>query len=132
MTALRPDQASPARAEAAFAFLADLGFRPSERWVTGGQSFRDGWRLVYSAPALTVTVQYLDMQFEVLFAWAGIDVDYLFIAVNSSAGGVVFMATCFRLRMSARAHCSWQLAVRSRFFWYRFLGAQRRRSHGSS
>ena len=59
--------------------MADLGFRLADRRATGGQSFRDGWRLVYSAPTLTVTVQYLDMQFEVLFARAGIDVDYLFI-----------------------------------------------------
>lgn len=79
MSDLHPDQASPARAEAAFAFLVDVGFRLGERWVSGGSSSRDGWRLVYSTPALTVTVQYLDMQLEVLFARGGVEVDYLFI-----------------------------------------------------
>lgn len=79
MTDLHPDQASPSRAEVAFAFLRELGFRLDDRWVSGGTSFRDGWRLIYSAPALTVTVQYLDQEFQVLFARAGVQVDYLFI-----------------------------------------------------
>jgi hypothetical protein len=79
MTDLHSDQASPSRAEAAFAFLGDLGFQLGERWVSEGGSFRDGWRLVYSAPTMTVTVQYLDMQLEVLFGRAGVEVDYLFI-----------------------------------------------------
>ena len=79
MTDLHPDQASSSRAEAAFAFLGDFGFCLSDRWVTGGSSFRDGWRLIYSAPTLTVTVQYLDQEFQVLFARAGVEADYFFI-----------------------------------------------------
>ena len=79
MTDLHRDQASPSRAEAAFAFLRELGFRLGDPWVSGGTSFRDGWRLKYSAPALTVTVQYLDQEFQVLFSRAGVQVDYLFI-----------------------------------------------------
>ena len=79
MTDLHPDQASPSRAETAFAFLGDLGFRLADRWVTGGKSFRDGWRLIYSAPSLTVLIQYLDQEFQVRFVRAGVEVDYRFI-----------------------------------------------------
>ena len=79
MTGLHPDQSSPARAEAAFAFLAGLGFRNLERWISGGDSSKDGWRLVYATTSVSVEVRYLDMQFEVLFTRLGVTVDYLFI-----------------------------------------------------
>lgn len=74
-----PDQATPARAEAAFGFLAELGFHLADRHVTGGKLFRDGWRLIYASPGLKLTVQYLDTQFQVLFDRGGIETDYLFI-----------------------------------------------------
>jgi hypothetical protein len=73
------DQATPARAEEAFGFLVERGFHLHERRVSGGKSVKDGWRLDYAAPGVTVTVQYLDMEFDVLFAHAGLEVDYLFI-----------------------------------------------------
>ena len=79
MTDLHPDQSSPARAEAAFAFLAGLGFRNVERLISGGNSFKDGWRLVYATTSVSVEVRYFDMQFEVLFSRLGVTVDYLFI-----------------------------------------------------
>jgi hypothetical protein len=44
-----------------------------------GSPYRDGWRLLYTSPALTVAVEYLDMQFEVRLARADIVADYLFI-----------------------------------------------------
>ena len=79
MTGLRSDQFSPERAEEAFAFLAGLGFRNVERWISGGDSFKDGWRLVYASPSVSVEVRYLDRQFEVLFTRLALTVDYLFI-----------------------------------------------------
>ena len=76
---LHPDQASPARAERAFAFLVGLGFQNVERWISGGTSSKDGWRLVYASPSVSVEVRYLDMQFEVLFSRGGATVDYLLL-----------------------------------------------------
>jgi hypothetical protein len=72
-------QVSPQVAEKAFGFLGQLGFTLLERWVTGGESFRDGWRLSYSSPGVRVIVQYLDAQFEVHFTRAGITASYLAI-----------------------------------------------------
>jgi hypothetical protein len=79
MPELHPDQAGPGRAAAAFTFLVERGFHLAEPFVSGGKSSKDGWRLVYTSPGLTVTVQYFDMEFEVLFDRAGLAVDYLFI-----------------------------------------------------
>jgi hypothetical protein len=59
------------------AFLAPLGFSLQERWVPGGESFRDGWRLTFSSPKIEVIVQYIDAQFEVHFARGGLAVSYL-------------------------------------------------------
>ena len=66
-------------AESAFAFLAQLGFSVEERWVTGGDSFRDGWRLSYLSPLVQVVVQYLDSQFEVHFKRGATSASYLAI-----------------------------------------------------
>ena len=79
MASMHPDQASPAHAEAAFRFLGDLGFVPGDRSITGGESYRDGWRLAYASPTVTVTVEYLDQQFEVLFMRGDVEADYLLI-----------------------------------------------------
>ena len=79
MAALHPDQASPDRAETAFRFLDDLDFIRGDRWITGGESFRDGWRLAYVCEAVTVTVEYLDQQFEVSFMRDDVEADYLLI-----------------------------------------------------
>ena len=72
-----PDQASPQTAESLFGFLVQLGFKLEERWITGGESFRDGWRLSYSSLQVRVVIQYLDSQFEVHFLRAGISASYL-------------------------------------------------------
>ena len=74
---LHPLQASPAAAEEAFAFLAALGFTLEERWVSGGESFKDGWSLSYRGPRVEIVVKYLDMQFEVHFTRADVSVTYL-------------------------------------------------------
>jgi hypothetical protein len=74
--AIHPLQASPEVAEKAFAFLASLGFTLQERWLTGGESFRDGWRLTFSGP-IQVVVQYMDVQFEVRFVRCGLAISYL-------------------------------------------------------
>lgn len=74
---VHPLQASPTVAEVAFAFLAPLGFTLQERWVTGGESYRDGRRLTFSSPKIQVIVQYLDAQFEVRFVRSGLAVSYL-------------------------------------------------------
>ena len=66
-------------AESAFEFLINRGFTLEERWVTGGESFKDGWRLSYSSPAIRLTVQYLDAQFEIHFERAGVSASYLAI-----------------------------------------------------
>jgi hypothetical protein len=79
MTGLHSDQANPQRAEQAFSFLSDLGFRIVERWISGGSSFKDGWRLRYASPVVSVEVRNLDMQLEVLFTRGGVTADYLFI-----------------------------------------------------
>ena len=79
MAEVHPEQASPAHAEAAFGFLTGLGFARTERFVTGGQGFRDGWRLTYESAELQVAVQYMDAQFEVHFRRDGLDASYLFI-----------------------------------------------------
>ena len=76
---VHPIQASPQVAEKAFGFLVQLGFTLVKRWVSGGESFRDGWRLSYSSPVVCVTVQYLDAQFEVHFTRAGTTASYLAI-----------------------------------------------------
>jgi hypothetical protein len=74
-----PLQASTEAAETAFAFLSQLGFVLDERWITGGESFRDGWRLSYSSSQVQVVVQYLDSQFEVSFTRSATTVTYLTI-----------------------------------------------------
>lgn len=74
---MHPDHESPAVAENAFGFLTALGFTLQERWLTGGQSFRDGWRLSFSGPKVQLVVQYMDYQFEVHFVREGVDVSYL-------------------------------------------------------
>jgi len=79
VTELHPIQVSPEFAEQAFGFLSGLGFRLDDRWVTGGSSFKDGWRLIYRSHNLEVRVQYLDMQFEVLFLMANRKYSYLHI-----------------------------------------------------
>ena len=76
---VHPEQASPAHAEIAFGFLADLGFALVERWVTGVNSFRDGWRLTYEGPGTRVVVQYMDAQFDVYIRRGELDASYLFI-----------------------------------------------------
>ena len=76
---LHPTQASPQVAETAFAFLIALGFTLDERWISGGESFRDGWRLGYCNPRVRVVVQYLDAQFEVHFTRAETTAGYLAI-----------------------------------------------------
>lgn len=76
---LHPDQASPGHAKAAFAFLEGLGFLIGDDWVTGGESYRDGWRLGYASETVTVTVEYLDQQLEVLFMRGNVEADYLVI-----------------------------------------------------
>ena len=74
-----PMQESTQVAESAFEFLINRGFTLEERWVTGGESFKDGWRLSYSSPAIRLTVQYLDAQFEIHFERAGVSASYLAI-----------------------------------------------------
>jgi hypothetical protein len=74
---MHPVQASPAVAEQAFTFLLARGFTLHERWVTGGESFRDGWRLTYASLSIQVIVQYMDAQFEVHFVHSDLDVSYL-------------------------------------------------------
>ena len=74
-----PIQSDPHSAERAFEFLLQRGFTIRERWVTGGESFKDGWRLSYPGPKVGVTVQYLDAQFEVHFERAGVAASYLAI-----------------------------------------------------
>jgi hypothetical protein len=63
--------------ETAFAFLAPLGFELKDRWVTDGDSFRDGWRLIYSHQHVEVLAQYLDSQFEVEFKRGDVSATYL-------------------------------------------------------
>lgn len=72
-----PRQANPEWAEAAFGFLAGLGYALDERWVTGGASFRDGWRLSYSNSEMRVVIQYLDAQLEVRFSRGPATATYL-------------------------------------------------------
>jgi hypothetical protein len=72
-------QARPDGAERLFQFLTTRGFTLEERWVTGGETFKDGWRLSYASPAVQVIVQYLDAQFEVHFRRAGVTASYLAI-----------------------------------------------------
>lgn len=74
---MHPHQAGPGVAESAFSFLTTLGFTLQERWLTGGESFRDGWRLTFSGHRVRVVVQYLDAQLEVHFVRDGVDVSYL-------------------------------------------------------
>jgi hypothetical protein len=74
---LHPMQASPDVAATAFAFLASMDFTLEERWVTGGDSFRDGWRLSYVSPKTRLVVQYMDMQFEVQFVRGELTATYL-------------------------------------------------------
>jgi hypothetical protein len=70
-------QASPQFAEDAFAFLRALEFSLRNRWVTGGDSFKDGWQVSFTSPNIELTVQYLDAQFEIYFERAGLRVSYL-------------------------------------------------------
>jgi hypothetical protein len=76
---VHPLQATPDYAETAFGFLTGHGFEQTERWVTGGNSFKDGWRLTYESPNIRVTVEYLDAQFDVQFARLGLEVSYFLL-----------------------------------------------------
>ena len=79
MSEVHAEQASPAHAEVAFGFLRDLGFELVERRVTGGNSSRDGWRLLYKGPSVHVTIQFMDSQLEIHFARGDVTAEYLFI-----------------------------------------------------
>ena len=70
-------QLSLAVAEEAFAFLTKLEFALKGRFVSEGQSFKDGWRLTFAGPRTRVIVQYMDMQFEVQFARDNFEITYL-------------------------------------------------------
>ena len=73
---VHPLQATPDYAETAFGFLQGKGFEQTERWVTGGDSFKDGWRLTYESANTRVAIEYLDGQFDVQFARSGLAVSY--------------------------------------------------------
>jgi hypothetical protein len=73
---LDPLQAKPDYAEEQFAFLDGLGFRQIERWASGGQSFKDGWRLIYRSGLVQISIEYLDVQFDVCFVRDGVAVSY--------------------------------------------------------
>lgn len=45
--------------------------------MSGGQSFKDGWQLIFLGPKIQLVVQYMDSQFEVHFVRDGLDVSYL-------------------------------------------------------
>lgn len=64
------------RAESAFAFLAAYGFVLTDRLVTEGASFKDGWRLTYASRGIHLTVEYLDVEFDVRLARGGRPVSY--------------------------------------------------------
>ena len=66
-----PVAASPDHAEAAFLFLRDLGFTQTERFISGGHSFKDGWQIKYESEAVWVSVEYLDVQLDVLLGRTG-------------------------------------------------------------
>lgn len=72
-------QASPDYAENAFSFLRSEGFERTERWITGGDSFKDGWRLTYESQNIRLTVEYLDAQFDVQFSRSGLEVSYFLL-----------------------------------------------------
>jgi hypothetical protein len=96
-----PLQASTEAAETAFAFLSQLGFVLDERWITGGESFRDGWRLSYSSSQVQVVVQYLDSQFEVSFTRSATTVTYLTIDQELFDRRSGYHGDMFRRRRSA-------------------------------
>lgn len=56
--------------------LAAHGFVLTDRLVTEGASFKDGWRLTYASPGLHLTVEYLDVEFDVRLARGGRSVSY--------------------------------------------------------
>jgi hypothetical protein len=63
-------------AETAFAFLSAYGFELIDRFVTDGESFKDGWRLMYASPGVHVAVEYLDVEFDVRLTRGGRPVSY--------------------------------------------------------
>jgi len=73
---LHPLQAKPDYAEGQFAFLGGLGFKQIERWISGGESFKDGWRLVYQSSPVQVVIEYFDTQFEVRFVRGSLAASY--------------------------------------------------------
>jgi hypothetical protein len=79
---LDPLQARPDYAEKQFDFLAPLGFKQIDRWISGGESFKDGWKLIYQSNAVLVSVEYLDMQFDVCFVRNGVSASYFALDRN--------------------------------------------------
>jgi hypothetical protein len=67
------------QAERSFAFLLDRGFELRSRSPATTESFRDGWSLDYQSPSLDVRVEYLEMQFNVLFKHNSTTASYLMI-----------------------------------------------------
>ena len=74
--ALHPLQATPDHAENAFSFLLADGFTCSRRWVSGGVSFKDGWKLWYESPRVEFRIQYLDVELDVTFTRQGTTATY--------------------------------------------------------
>jgi len=68
-----------ALAERSFGFLRDRGFELRSRSPAATDSVRDGWSLEYHSPSVDVRVEYLEMQFNVLFTYAGTTASYLMI-----------------------------------------------------
>jgi hypothetical protein len=66
-------------AERSFAFLLDRGFELQSRSPATTESFRDGWSLDYHSPSVDVRVEYLEMQFNVLFMHNSTTASYLMI-----------------------------------------------------
>jgi len=53
------------RAEAAFAFLRERGLLLQERRILFPESFKGGFVLTFAGSGKEITIEYLDMQFEV-------------------------------------------------------------------
>jgi len=66
-------------AEQAFSFLLERGFVLRARSPATTDSFRDGWTLDYHSDRVDVRVEYLEMQFNVLFTHGATTTPYLFL-----------------------------------------------------
>jgi hypothetical protein len=65
------------KAKSSFTFLLSSGFSLTSEELPTTDSFKDGFRLVYTSNKITVEIRYYDMEYDVIFTKGNLNISYL-------------------------------------------------------